>query len=211
MELKTFSVGALQSNVYLFYNQTTKEAICFDAGDEADRILRFIKDKDLKLAYIILTHGHCDHIGAAEKLREETGAKIVIHSADVEMISDSNINLSETIGFGKIAFREDMTVEDGDTLDAVGTTLKFIHTPGHTKGSICIELGKYLVTGDTLFQYSIGRTDFYGGSMRQMYFSLKKLGAMNPDLIILPGHGDASTIKEEKTQNIYMVKACMDK
>lgn len=211
MKLKAFEVGMLQSNVYVFYEEESGEAVCFDAGDEADRILGFLKEKNLKLSYLILTHGHCDHIGAAQKIREATGAKILIHKEDVEMIADANINMSESIGVGKVEFREDGVIEDGDTLDALGHTMTFIHTPGHTKGSVCIEFGPYLVTGDTLFQRSIGRTDFYGGSMRQMYYSLIKLGSMNPDLIVLPGHGPASTIGEEKRHNMYMVKACMDK
>ncbi len=211
MELKRFMVGMLQSNVYLFYDANTKDAVCFDAGDEADRIVKFLDENALNLKYIVLTHGHCDHIGAAEKLRLKTGAKIVIHSEDVEMISDIRINMSDTFGLGKVEFREDITVEDGDSLDALGHSMKFIHTPGHTKGSVCIEFGKYLITGDTLFKQSIGRTDFYGGSMKQMYFSLIKLGKMNPKLIVLPGHGETSSIGDELRTNMYMIKACMDK
>ncbi len=211
MELRVFEVGMLQSNIYLFFDDNTKEAVCFDAGDEADKILKFLDEKSLSLKYIVLTHGHCDHIGAAEKLRASTGAKIVIHKNDIEMISDVKINMSDTFGLGKVEFREDIAIEDGDSLDALGKTMKFIHTPGHTRGSVCVEYGKYLITGDTLFKQSIGRTDFYGGSMREMYFSLIKLGSMNPNLIVLPGHGEKSTIKDELRTNMYMIKACMDK
>ncbi len=211
MELKTFPVGMLQSNIYLFYDLASKEAVCFDAGDEANKVLDFLKQKELQLKYIILTHGHCDHIGAAEALRDATGAKIIIHKEDIEMISDVKINMADTFGLGKVEFREDIAIEDGYSLDVLGKTMKFIHTPGHTKGSVCVEYGKYLITGDTLFKQSIGRTDFYGGSMKQMFFSLQKLGKLEPNLIVLPGHGEASTIKEELRTNMYMVQACMDK
>ncbi len=208
MELKVFVVGMLQSNSYLFYDSDSGEAICFDAGDEADRIVKFLNENNLNLKYLVLTHGHCDHIGAADKLRQKTGCKIIIHQADVEMIRDKNINMSETFGLGAVEFDEDIAIEDGYTMEMFGHKLIFHHTPGHTKGSICIEFGEYLLTGDTLFKQSIGRTDFYGGSMREMYFTLLKLGEMDPNFIVLPGHGESSTIREELQTNMYMIKAC---
>ncbi len=210
MELKTFVVGMLQSNAYLFFDKESKEAVIFDVGDEAERINDFIKENELELKYIIITHGHCDHIGGADHLRKLTGAKIIINEGDIDMISDKNINMSEQFGLGAVEFREDIAIQDGYTLDMFGKKMIFHHTPGHTKGSTCIEFGEFLITGDTLFKQSIGRTDFYGGSMREMYFTLIKLGNMNPELIVLPGHGESSTIGDELKTNMYMIKACRE-
>ncbi len=204
MQLKTFVVGPLQSNVYIFYCDVKKSAVCFDAGDECERILDFLNDNELDLKYIILTHGHFDHIGAAEELREKTGAKILIHSEDVELIMDPMLNGSGHYKMPDLSFKQDATLAEGDTIEALDNTMKIYHTPGHTRGCICIEFGEYLITGDTLFKGSIGRTDLYGGSMKTMYYSLKKFSKMNKKLIVLPGHGPKSTIGEELNHNPYL-------
>lgn len=205
MRLESFVVGSLQSNIYLFYSDKYKEAVCFDAGAEHEQIIDFLEKNSLELKYIILTHGHFDHIGSAAELRKRTGAKIVIHENDVELLKNPEYNYSSYYSGGAyLSFDGDIIIKDQDTLDCLGETMKFYHTPGHTKGSVCIKYGKYLITGDTLFMGSIGRTDLYGGSMKSMYTSLQIFAKMDKHLIVLPGHGPRSTLDVELKENPYL-------
>lgn len=205
MEYKRILSSRFDSNLYLFYSKEHKEAVLFDAGGSLGEVLKVLEEEEVELKYIVLTHGHFDHILIAEELREKTGAKIIIHQNDAELIADGEKNFSTKYsGIGEISFKADIEIETPYSLEVMGTELKFVHTPGHTKGSMVIEVGAYLVTGDTLFKRSIGRTDLYGGSMRSMYNSLKLIGKLNKELIILPGHGPQSTLAEELKENQYM-------
>lgn len=205
MQYKVFVTEQLQSNVYFFYSVKTREAVIFDAGGCEDEILKTLEENDLSLKYIILTHGHFDHIAVAQSLRKKTGAKLAIHELDIDLLGDAELNYSASFpNLSNVALKPDTIIRDGDHIDILGETMKFIHTPGHSKGSMCIEFGKYLITGDTLFKGSIGRTDFYGGSMKSMYESLKLFAKMNKKLIVLPGHGDSSTIADELNKNYYL-------
>lgn len=205
MEYKRIMSSRFDSNLYLFYSKEHKEAVLFDAGGSLGEVLRVLEEEGVELKYIVLTHGHFDHIMVAEELREKTGAKIIVHKQDAELIADGEKNFSTKYsGLGEISFKADIEIETPYTLNVMGGELNFIHTPGHTKGSMVIEVGDYLVTGDTLFKRSIGRTDLYGGSMRAMYNSLKLIGTLRKELTILPGHGPSSTLGEELKENQYM-------
>lgn len=205
MEYKRILSSRFDSNLYLFYSKEHKEAVLFDAGGSLGEVLKILEEEELKLKYIVLTHGHFDHIMIAEELRAKTGAKVIAHELEAELLADGEKNFStKYCGLGEISIKADIEITTPYSLEVMGTELKFIHTPGHTKGSMVIELGDYLVTGDTLFRRSIGRTDLYGGSMRSMYNSLKLIGKLNKDLTILPGHGPKSTLGEELKENQYM-------
>jgi glyoxylase-like metal-dependent hydrolase (beta-lactamase superfamily II) len=171
MEIKRLILGPLLTNCYILISK--EEAVVIDPGGESKKILEEIKDRKLK--YIILTHSHLDHIFSAVKLKEKTGAKILIH-----------INEKESL---KIEANE--FLEEGDEIKIGEESLKVILTPGHTKGSISL-LGKdFIFTGDTLFKDGYGRTDLPGGSPEEMERSLKKLSElMKPGMKIYPGHGD---------------------
>lgn len=205
MEYKRILSSRFDSNLYLFYSKEHKEAVLFDAGGSIGEVLKILEAEGLELKYIVLTHGHFDHILIAEELRAKTGAKIIAHKLDADLLADGELNFSTKYsGIGEISFKADMEIETPYTLNVMGTELNFIHTPGHTKGSMVIEVGDYLVTGDTLFKRSIGRTDLYGGSMRAMYNSLKLIGTLRRELTILPGHGPISTLDDEIRENQYM-------
>lgn len=178
MEIKRLLLGALETNCYLLISE--KEMIVIDPGSEPERILDEIKKTEAKLEYIINTHYHLDHTGANARIKEETGAKILIHKAEKDFIS----------------FQPDGFLRDGDKIKMGDTVLEVIHTPGHTLGSICI-LGKdFILTGDTIFKHGYGRTDIEGGSWRDLDNSLKKLKELlKPGTKVYPGHGELFRIK----------------
>ena len=160
----------------------------------------------VNIKYIILTHAHFDHIGALEEVAEKTGATVVIHELEACALTDSRYNLCTLAGVPENRRDADKIVKEGDLIKLGDTELKFIHTPGHTPGSMCIFVGDNdLITGDTLFYGSIGRTDFEGGSFEQMRKSLERLPALDDEITIYPGHGEESTIGFEKRTNPYIV------
>lgn len=205
MIIETLPVGNLEANCYIIGCQQTRQAAVVDPGDEAERILERLTKLGLKAAAIILTHGHADHIGAVGDIKKATGAPVMIHTQDAEMLTNPARNLSAWLG-EQLAFKAaDRLLEAGDTIEAGTITLEVIHTPGHTPGGICLRAGKDLFTGDTLFAQSIGRSDFPGGSHTTLINSIKsKLLVLPEDTKIYPGHGATSTIGEEKRHNPFL-------
>lgn len=191
-------------NVYVLVDENSKKCAVIDPGGARLDILGYIKENDLSLEYILLTHGHGDHIGAAKKLREETNAKIVAHREEKEILLDKKKNLSSMMHCGAQEFDADIYVNDKEKLELGELKLTFLHTPGHTKGSMCIRVGNEMFTGDTLFAGSMGRTDLYSGDDRQMVKSLTKLSKYEDNINIYPGHGPDSTLGYEKRTNPYM-------
>ncbi|MCK8059031.1 MULTISPECIES: MBL fold metallo-hydrolase [unclassified Fusibacter] len=204
MRVKTLAVGLLEANAHILWDPTSKEAVVVDCGGDADRIEAFLATKELKAKYIVLTHGHVDHIAGASDLKRLTGAQIVIHEQDAEMTEDPHKNASRQFPIPPVSFKADVLVKDADILMLGEAELKIVHTPGHTKGGICIVAGEYIATGDTLFKGSIGRTDLYGGDMNALRKSLVKLADLPHRLIVLSGHGGQSTIRDEVRSNPYM-------
>lgn len=191
-------------NTYLLGDEKTNKCAIIDPGADLIDILSVVKNKNLNVEYIILTHGHADHIGSVKDLKAKTNAKIVAHENEKELLIDRKKNLSVRFPCGPQEFDADIYVKDKDRLEIGDLRLTFIHTPGHTPGGMCIKVGSYMFTGDTLFAGSIGRTDFYGGDHKQMTKSLNRLANQDEDIIIYPGHGPSSTIKIEKLTNPYM-------
>ena len=200
MEIKIFTKGAFQVNSYLVLNK--KEAIIIDPFHSKE----FLKEiKDYKVTHIILTHGHIDHILAVNELKEKTKAKIAIHKDDLELLNNENENLSKEFDFKLKNIKPDIILEDNQLLSFEDRDIKIIHTPGHTQGSICLLIKNILFSGDTLFKESIGRTDLPGGDLDQEINSIKqRLLTLPNETMVLPGHGERTTIKHEKEDNFFL-------
>ncbi|MGB9791229.1 MAG: MBL fold metallo-hydrolase [Thermacetogeniaceae bacterium] len=205
MEIKTLAVGPLAANCYIIWCGQTKEALVIDPGGEGSRILAEIAKEGLHVRYIVNTHGHIDHIAANNQVKEETQAKLLIHPDDAPLLTDPELNLSAYTGRPFRSLPSDMMIADGDEI-AVGN-LRFVvlHTPGHTPGSICLKAEGVLFTGDTLFAGSIGRTDFPGGSYRQILESIKnKILPCGDNCIVYPGHGPSTSVGYERENNPFL-------
>jgi hydroxyacylglutathione hydrolase len=203
--IKTLIVGPIMANSFILGCEETYEAVVIDPGDEADRILLALAESSLRVRYIINTHGHLDHVGANKRLKEITGALILIHPLDAPML---NQVASSAAAWGIAADNSpppDRELEDGDEVNFGNITLKVIHTPGHTPGGISLSTDREVFVGDTLFAGSIGRTDFPGGSFQTIKQSIRqKLFTLNDDVKVYPGHGPATTIGEERRTNPFV-------
>lgn len=194
----------MDENTYILGDEKTKKCAVIDPGGSIIDIFNIIKQHGLTVEYIILTHGHGDHICRVPEIKSKTNAKIVAHVNEEEVLIDRNKNLSAQLPGLLVEFDADEYVQEGDVIELGSLKLKVIHTPGHTKGGMCIKVGEHIFTGDTLFAGSIGRTDFYGGDYKKMEKSLKKLEKHDDDITIYPGHGPNSNLKIEKTTNPFM-------
>ena len=204
MIIETIEDRFMGENTYLLGDEKSSKCAIIDPGATLSDILSRVKKRNLTVEYIILTHGHADHIGTVKKLKEETNAKIVAHENERELLIDRKKNLSVRFPCGPQEFEADVYVKDKDKLAIGDLKVTFMHTPGHTPGGMCIKVGNHMFTGDTLFAGSIGRTDFYGGDFKQMNKSLNKLANQDDNIIIYPGHGPTSTIGKEKYMKPYM-------
>lgn len=191
-------------NMYILIDEETKKCAVVDPGGASDKILNYIKANSLELEYIVLTHGHGDHIGAVNTIKSKTNAKVIAHNDEQELLNDNRKNLSYSMHCGPQELDADIYVHDKDKLELGNLKLSFIHTPGHTKGCMCIRVNDDMFTGDTLFAGSIGRTDLYGGDYKQIEKSLRKLAKYEDKVKIHPGHGPSSTLGIEKMSNPYM-------
>lgn len=207
MFLKRLVVGVYAANCYILADEKTKNAAIIDPGGDYEEILRVIERESLRPQYIILTHGHLDHIGAVKEVKEKTNAMILIHELDQDMLTDDKKNLSFFVSAKIKKVFPDKLLKDGDKLDLGGLALEIIHTPGHTKGSICIKAGDIIFSGDTLFNGSIGRTDLPGGSYEEIIKSIKeKILIYKDEILVYPGHGSATTLGNERVNNPFLKK-----
>lgn len=203
--VQSVPVGALQVNCYMLKDSNTGFIAVVDPGDNCTALKKLVENEKENIKYIFLTHGHFDHIGYAQALKEQTNAKLVISKADEPLLSDNNLNLSMAFfGTGVPKTVADITLEDNDTLMLGDSKVTFISTPGHTKGSGCYIIDNNIFTGDTLMKLSMGRTDFPTGSDDDMKTSLKRLAALKENYNVYPGHGDYSTLNYEKSCNPYL-------
>jgi len=191
------------TNCYILCGENGHAAV-IDPAFYPEKIKQAIEAEGLILEKILLTHAHFDHIMAAEELRK-CGAKVYVHEYDDEMYIDPLKNsMIEFTGKNVPFERADVLLSDGDTVELDGEELHVIHTPGHTKGSVCYKTDGVIFTGDTLFCGSIGRWDLYGGSREMLMSSLKKLAKLSGNYTVLSGHGESTTLEQEKNDNIYM-------
>jgi len=203
--IKELVVGPLMANCFICGCSKTKEAVVIDPGGDANTILLSLADSKLKAKYIINTHGHFDHVSANGKMKDATGADILIHPLDAPMLE----KLSSNAAFFGVSVENsppcDQTLEEGDTVSFGDITLKVIHTPGHTPGGISLYTNGVVFVGDTLFAGSIGRTDFPGGDFSTLISSIKtKLFKMEDDIRVFSGHGPETSIGTEKRHNPFV-------
>ena len=203
MEVKVLQVGPIGTNCYILEDEKARAAAIIDPGDEAGRILPVIEDDGVDVKYILLTHGHFDHIMAAEELKKEWGIKICACEKELEVLRDSKKNLMMDYYRKDYTLEPDLTVCDGETFEAAGVTWKVIETPGHTIGSCCyyIESEDLLFAGDTLFRTSYGRVDLPTGDAMSMLASVKKLLTLPETVKVYPGHMGVTSIEYEKKHN----------
>jgi glyoxylase-like metal-dependent hydrolase (beta-lactamase superfamily II) len=201
MEMIAKTLGILAANCFILRND--REAMVIDPGGNPEIIMPVIGKR--KLLYIINTHGHYDHISANNALKAHYDTKLVIGRYDYEMLMDPSQNLSIMVDAPFISIAPDKLLQDGDTLPFERTQLEVIYTPGHTKGSICLKMGKILFSGDTLFYHSIGRTDLPSGSFEELKSSIqKRLYKLPDDTRVYTGHGADTYIGEEKKYNEFV-------
>jgi glyoxylase-like metal-dependent hydrolase (beta-lactamase superfamily II) len=205
MEFKRLPLGIYQANCYVLFDENTKEAAVIDPSGDFPELKDFIEANGLKVKYIIITHGHGDHIGALRELKDYSDALVCIHEEDHEMLNNSKKNYSAEMGMPAIDMFADKFLVDGDILELGYAKLNIIHTPGHSPGGICIYCEGNLFAGDTLFSRSIGRTDLEGGSFEEIITSIKsKLFILPDETTVYPGHGPSTTIILEKTRNPFL-------
>ncbi len=204
MFLQGIVVGPLQVNCFIVADENSNEAIVIDPGDEPDRILEVVKDNNLKVKYIVCTHAHFDHIGAVTEIKEETGAKIIIHKDELEIYEGAR-DQAAFWGYELAPLPEpDIFVNEGDNIGFGNLSFVVIHTPGHSPGGISLYSENVVFTGDTLFAGSVGRTDFYGGDIERLRKSFVRLLSLPPETKVFSGHGPSSTIQREKTGNFFL-------
>ena len=209
MRIETFVCGTFANNCYLIFDEESKQSIIIDAPpDSLSAVSTYIKENGLSVEYIILTHGHIDHIAYAEKLRVATGAKLLLHDKDHYWIEPPKDMLALVAG-DYIKFVPDVSPKENEKYFIGKNEFEIIHTPGHTEGGICIycKEDNILFSGDTLFQESIGRTDLYGGSSKTLLQSIcEKLLVLPDETTVYPGHGDETKIKYERQYNPFLRK-----
>ena len=201
-------VGPIQTNCYFLYREDTKECLIIDPGYEADKIEAYVQKKQLHVAGILLTHGHFDHITAADEVRKKFQTKIYASGKEKELMADPRMNVSVMMG-ESVSLKADVWLEDGQELEMLGETMRCILTPGHTGGGMCFYFPKacMLFSGDTLFQESVGRTDFPTGSSRELIRSVREKLLVLPEAVrVYPGHGFMTTIRDEQMFNPYAVQ-----
>jgi len=199
-------VGAFQENCWVIGNRRTGEAVCVDPGDQPEEILAMAKDMGVAIKYIANSHAHIDHVLGVGAVREATGAKFLLHEGDLELVRNTASSARGWMGVDIANPPDpDAFLADGNEIDVEGLKLQVLHTPGHTRGSVCFYANGVLFAGDTLFAGSIGRTDLPGGDYdEEMASIVERLLVLPDDTIVLPGHMDQTTIGHERQRNPYV-------
>ena len=202
-----FPVGPLRCNCSIIGDEASREALVIDPGDEISEILAIVQKHSLRVKQIIITHAHIDHVGGAMKLRQATGAPILINENDYALLKMLAVQAA-WLGMqdpGKVEVAASLS--EADTVKAGPLSANVLHTPGHTEGSICLYFPaeKTLIAGDTLFAGSIGRTDLPGGSFEKIIHSIHgKLLTLPDETVVVPGHGELTTIAQERESNPFL-------
>ena len=194
LKVHTLTLGAYQTNTYIIHNSDSQECVIIDPGYEPDTILARLSSLGLNPVGILLTHGHFDHVGAVKELAAETGCKVYLHAADLAM--------PPMMTAGPLYYTH--TYDEGDILQLSGVTIRVLHTPGHTPGSVCLMAEDSIFSGDTLFAGSCGRTDLPGGDWATISQSLHRLALLQTEYRVFSGHGESTTLAQEKRYNPYL-------
>ena len=197
MEIIALAPTGFASNCFIVHNG--KEAFVVDPSISEKKIISALEENELSLVGILLTHGHFDHIWRAQELRNETGAPLYVHKLDAEMLTDPRKNAYATFTGGSFAIEQaEYLLREGDEIELGNERLTVLHTPGHTRGSVCFDTGDSLITGDTIFAEGFGRYDLYGGSLSDLKSSLQRLMklAESENRWIYCGHGNSSTLRQ---------------
>ena len=194
MNIKTLPLGAYQTNCYMVWADTADTCVVIDPGFEPDTVLLEAKRQGKTIEAILLTHGHFDHVGAVRDIAAETDCKVYLCENDLAMPTQ--------LTAGPLYYTD--LYGEGDVLKLAGLSIKVLHTPGHTPGSVCLQCEDSIFSGDTLFWGSCGRTDLPGGSWSTIQKSLKRLAGLSGDFKVYPGHGDSTTLSFERKMNPYM-------
>ncbi|MEW6054306.1 MAG: MBL fold metallo-hydrolase [Nitrospirota bacterium] len=196
-------VGPLENNCFIIGDEKSKECFIVDPGDEPERILAMVEEKGLTVKYIVCTHAHFDHIAAVSDIWNETRAGIVLHRNELEIYKSAKDHAAMW-GF-ELDDQPDpsILVSEGDSIQVGGLRFEVLHTPGHSPGGICLYGEGVLITGDTLFSGSVGRTDLHGGNIGMLKMSFRRLMALPDEIRVLPGHGPETTIGKEKVDNFF--------
>lgn len=203
MKIDTLVIGPLQVNCFIIYDEGRDDAIVVDPGDEAEKIIKLIEDRKLKVSRIVCTHAHFDHVGAVARMKEKTGAAVMLHKGDLDIYMRAD-KQGALWGFHiEQPPAPDMHMLEGDEIAVGRFRLKVLHTPGHSPGGICLYGEGVIITGDTIFAGSVGRTDFPGGSLDELKKSFARIIALPAQTRMFPGHGPLSTVGNEKKNNFF--------
>jgi len=205
LDVSVFADELFGENCFLIRRRDTPSALVVDPGLQVERVKQQVRADHLEIDRILITHGHIDHIAGVSSLHLETGAPIAMHPEDLAIIDWDQFAQLPFTPAGFAPFSIDTALADQVTIPFQDVSLRVLHTPGHTEGSVCFLLGLDCYAGDTLFQRGIGRTDLPGGDMRKIVFSIRNvLYALPPKTVVYPGHGSRTTIEEEKLLNPFV-------
>ena len=190
-------LGVYQANCYIIREANSTSCCVLDPGGEAKKVLELLSNRNLTLDAVLLTHGHFDHVGGVKELHEATGCKVYLCAED--------LTLPAKWTAGELTYTD--TYSEGDVLELAGLTIRVLHTPGHTPGSVCLQVDDTLYTGDTLFARSCGRTDLPGGDSQVILTSLRRLHDLEGEYTVCPGHSGSTTLSLEREYNPFMKQA----
>ncbi|MBQ9950030.1 MAG: MBL fold metallo-hydrolase [Clostridia bacterium] len=203
LKIAVLETGPLSVNTYVLHSEPSSECVVIDPADGV-LVEDYLNKEGLNCKYILLTHGHFDHLLGVEHLKRVMGAKVLIHDADKDALTSDKINLAAFVGTTTRKCEADRLLSDGENLNLCGIDICVMHTPGHSSGSVCyiIESEKVIFSGDTLFRLSVGRTDLYRSNREDLSFSiLYKLYALHGNYTVLPGHGERTELEFERRNN----------